>query len=510
MHRIATALAFSISLLACGVNRSSLAAELPNVVLMMGDDHGWEETGYNGHPYVKTPVLDAMAHSGLRMNNFYAGHPTCSPTRGSFLTGRHPNRYGTFTPNFSMRPEEITIAHLLSSVGYRCGHFGKWHVGPVKKSSPTSPGAMGFDNWLSHDNFFELNPSLSRNGQPPELIQGEGSEIIAREAIEFMKRSTAAGKPFLTVIWFGSPHEPYSGLEHDLKLYDDLPAKFDNKHVRLTSNMTGRPVERSQREVLRERYAEITAMDRSIGIVQDHLRSAKQLNNTLLLYCGDNGTPQEAVAESPLRGRKGQMYEGGIRVPGIICWPDRIPQPVVSDVTTSTSDILPTLCSIANVEPPTRPLDGIDLAPLFAGEMQARRTPLYFWAYDVKHEKAVQRPNYLPAQAQTGTTPLVKLMGDIATRNFTNYVHDTISPEDYLGTLAVIDGDHKLVVKRSAKSQTTELFNLRSDRAETNDISNRNSHRVDQMLSAMQNWQESVLNSLTGHDYAVGSAIHSK
>jgi len=114
--------------------------ELPNIVLLMGDDHGWDEVGYNGHPFVKTPVLDEMAASGLRFDRFYAAHPTCSPTRGSFLTGRHPNRYGTFTPNWSLRPEEITIAHLLKDAGYATAHFGKWHVGPVKKGSPTSPG----------------------------------------------------------------------------------------------------------------------------------------------------------------------------------------------------------------------------------------------------------------------------------------------------------------------------------------------------------------------------------
>jgi arylsulfatase A-like enzyme len=144
----------------------------PNVLLLMGDDHGWEETGYNGHPHVKTPVLDEMAATGLRLERFYAAHPNCSPTRGSFLTGRHLNRYGTFAPGWSIRPEEITIAHIMRDAGYRCGHFGKWHVGPVKKESPTSPGAMGFHEWLSHDNFFEMNPTLSRNGGPPRVIDG--------------------------------------------------------------------------------------------------------------------------------------------------------------------------------------------------------------------------------------------------------------------------------------------------------------------------------------------------
>src|SRR6186713_1616053 len=161
---------FAIS---CG---NTLADSRPNIILLMGDDHGWEETGYNGHPHVKTPVLDEMAASGLRFDRFYAGHCNCSPTRASYLTGRHPNRMGTFAPGFSFRPEEITIAQILGKAGYHCGHFGKWHVGAVKKESPVSPLAMGFHECLAHDNFFELDPSLSRNGDPPEVFQGESSE----------------------------------------------------------------------------------------------------------------------------------------------------------------------------------------------------------------------------------------------------------------------------------------------------------------------------------------------
>ena len=119
---------------------------------------------------------------------------------------------GTFAPGWSIRPEEITIAHLLGSNGYRCGHFGKWHVGTVKAGSPTNPGAMGFHEWLSHDNFFELNPSLSRNGSPPQVFPGESSEVLIRETIAFVDKQARDEKPFLAVVWFGSPHEPYSGL----------------------------------------------------------------------------------------------------------------------------------------------------------------------------------------------------------------------------------------------------------------------------------------------------------
>ena len=302
-----------------------MAAEPPNVVLLMGDDHGWEETGYNGHPHVKTPVLDEIAATGLRFDRFYAAHPSCSPTRGSFLTGRHPNRYGTFAPGWSLRPEEISVAHILRKAGYRCGHFGKWHVGAVKAGSPVNPGAMGFDGWVSHDNFFELNPSLSRNGGPPQVFAGEGSEVLVREAIQFIDRARHDDKPFFTIIWFGSPHEPYSALPADLAIYDDLPAKYASKRVRLTSNETGGPVTRPQGEVLRERYAEITAMDRAIGVLRKHLAAQGLRQDTLLFYCGDNGTSADAALGFPHRGVKGQVYEGGTLVPGLIEWPAHFP-----------------------------------------------------------------------------------------------------------------------------------------------------------------------------------------
>ena len=213
------------------------------------------------------------------------------PDAGSVLTGRHPNRYGTFTPNWSMRPEEITIAHILGKAGYACGHFGKWHVGAVKAGSPLNPGAMGFDEWVSHDNFFEMNPQLSRNGGPPQRFEGESSEVVIDEAIRFIGGAAADRRPFLAVVWFGSPHEPYSGLDEDLALYDDLPAEYAERTVRLTGMDTGLPVERPLRDVLRERYAEITAMDRAIGKLRSYLADEGLRDNTALWYCGDNGIP---------------------------------------------------------------------------------------------------------------------------------------------------------------------------------------------------------------------------
>jgi arylsulfatase A-like enzyme len=442
-----------------------------------------------------------MAATGLRFERFYAGHCNCSPTRASFLTGRHPNRMGTFAPGWSLRPDEITIAHVLREAGYRCGHFGKWHAGPVKADSPTNPGAMGFHEWVSHDNFFELNPPLSRNGGPPVVFPGESSEVLIAETKRFIDATRAAGQPFLAVVWFGSPHEPYSGLPADLALYDDLPAKY-TKPVKLTSNETGGPTTRPQGEVLRERYAEITAMDRAIGQLRKHLAEQGLRQDTLLFYCGDNGTSADGALGVPHRGVKGQVYEGGILVPGLVEWPARIPQPRSTAVRASTSDLLPTLCALLELPLPNRPLDGVNLAAVLDGQSAERPTPLYFWEYDTTRLMASKPVPWIEPRLQEGTTPLVKLMAGKATRDFTNFRQPPVTDDDYLGPRAIIDGRHKLVIHEQRNGNVRrELFDLVADPAEENNLLESSAGIAERLDVRLREWQTSVLQSLTGADY---------
>lgn len=490
---------------ACSLHSSIQAnqpVQRPNIILCMGDDHGWDETGFNNHPHLKTPVLDQMAAQGLRLDHFYSASPVCSPTRGSVITGRHPNRYGTFTPNWSIRPEEISVAQLLADAGYTCGHFGKWHLGPVKADSPTNPGAMGFHQWLSHDNFFEMNPILSRNGGAPERMEGESSEILISETIRFIAQAKTQQKPFFAVVWFGSPHEPYSGLPQDLALYDDLPARYADQQVTVTSMETGRPVKRPLGDVLRERYAEITAMDRSLGQLREYLDQEALRDQTLLWYCGDNGTPSGASITTPLRGQKGQMYEGGVRVPGIIEWPAVIDSPRKTSVPAVTSDMLPTLCDLLGLPVPDRPLDGISLRPLIEGRMKQRPSPICFWTYNGNRDVNRGFKPYIPAHLQAGTTPLVKMMAGRYTRNFQNLHHPSIVPDDYTGPRAIFDGRYKLVVAgKNADGESRELFDLRSDPAEQTDLFAERREIADRLQGQLKDWQTSVLRSLTGGDY---------
>jgi len=464
-----------------GVSENSEQPELPNIILMMGDDHGWNEVGYNDHPYVKTPVLDEMARSGLRFDRFYAAHPTCSPTRGSTLTGRHPNRYGTFGPNWSLRPEEQSIAHVMKEAGYATGHFGKWHVGPVKKESPTSPGAMGFDEWISHDNFFEIDPILSRNGEPPAVVDGESSMILIDETIRFIEKSTVRNKPFMALVWFGSPHSPYRALPEDMALYEDFTEIDDS---------------------MKARYSEITAMDRAIGKLRTYLSENDLKENTLFMYVGDNGTPGSAARiGQALRKGKGSMYEGGIRVPGVLEWPTIIDEPAVTSAVSVTTDYLQTLADITGQPTPDRPLDGQSWVPLFKDPSIERNRSHFFWQYNRDLFDDTCDP-YIPMQLQEGTTPLVRKRHGKYTRTFRNCVYTEISEEDFQGERVMMSDRYKLIIEGDTPNDRGfELYDIEKDPGETINLADDDPVMAAQMAAALRAWQESVLNSLTGADY---------
>jgi len=335
----------------------------PHIILVMADDLGWGQTGYAGHPQLKTPHLDAMAANGLRFDRFYSGASTCSPTRASVLTGRSNDRTGVTNHGMPMRLQEKTVARALKKAGYATGHFGKWHLNglrgpgvPVLASDTHHPGAFGFDQWLSVTNFFDRNPVLSRLGEFEEFM-GDSSEIIVAEALRFIT-AKAPEMPTFTVIWYGTPHDPHLATDEDRAAFASLPESYQHQ------------------------YGEITAMDRSIGALRAGLREMGIADNTLVWFCSDNGGLAKFGPETTggLRGNKGNFYEGGLRVPGIIEWPARIPEGRMTGVPAGTVDIFPTLSEITGLGENDRllPQDGISLLPLIAGTMERREKPLPF------------------------------------------------------------------------------------------------------------------------------------
>ena len=239
-------------------------AEQPNIVLVMADDQGWGDMAYNGHELVKTPNFDAAAATGLRFDRFYAAAPVCSPTRASVMTGRHPNRMGVFKWGYPMRPQETTVAEALKSVGYKTAHFGKWHLGSVRRTSPANPGKNGFDHWLSAPNFYDNDPALSLKGTAVAM-EGESSIIAVDAAIEWIEEASQSDSPFLAVVWFGSPHSPHRAAEEDRAHYE------------------------GQSKGVQNFLGEITGMDRAYGKLRNRLKDLGIRDNTILWYCSDNG-----------------------------------------------------------------------------------------------------------------------------------------------------------------------------------------------------------------------------
>lgn len=460
------------------VGKADLSAaetpDRPNIVLLMADDQGWGDVGYRGDSPVKTPVMDEMARVGLRLDRFYAAAPVCSPTRGSVLTGRHPVRYGCFSWGHVVRPTETTIAEALKSAGYRTGHFGKWHVGDVHQGSTTSPGAQGFDEWYSAPNFYENNPLLSHQGKIIRT-EGEGSAVTAQFAIDFMRQAKKDDVPFLAVVWFGSPHSPHEALPEYQAMYPDQS--------------------KGQQNFL----GEITAMDTAVGMIRDELRKLGIADNTLVWYTSDNGAlPQGSTGG--LSGRKGNLLEGGLRVPTMIEWPARIREPRTSEVVSGTVDIFPTLLEIAGVEAKTdRPLDGQSLLPLFDGTMTERERPLGFWVYP---RGGIGTPSHqvlskLLAQQEAGEPHVSPIKRPAAGTPLEQFPTDSLP-----GPSAWVDGDWKLHRKADKKGEKIqyELYNLADDPAEKRDVSDSHAERVEQMAAQLEEWQRSVVKSLNGED----------
>ncbi len=462
-------------------------ANRPNIILCMADDQGWSEVGYNGHDCLKTPVMDEMARVGFRFDKFYTAAPNCGPTRGSIMTGRNATRFGQFAPTWAMRPEEIKFAEVLKEHGYATGHFGKWHLGPVKRDAPNCPGNQGFDQWLSHDNYFEIDPPLSKNGAKPEIYKGEGSEIIVDEAISFIKKSVDKQQPFFSVVWFGSCHGPHIASKQDSEQYAGIDSPIADK--------------------LAQRYGEISAMDRAVGKLRTALRQLDIHRDTIFWYCSDNGEPANSWYKPRFNGCKGNMFEGGIRVPAFIEWPNGIPTPGSSKVNCVTSDIMPTLLDWLNIPlPKNRVIDGISLNAVVQGTMKQRPTSFGVWRYHSRAES--KHGEWMAFASQTGETPTDS---NPATQ-FTNYKHPVAKTENFGGDVVWIDNRFKLMIDTTGRHRDIQevitpitddvsLFDLENDPQETVNVAKKFPEIVTKMTSQLQQWQASVERSLTGAEY---------
>lgn len=418
---------------------SAEATTRPNIILVMTDDQGWGQTGYYNNPVLKTPHLDAMAANGLRFDRYYAAAPVCSPTRASVLTGRTNVRTGVLSHGYALRRQEKTIATALKDAGYATGHFGKWHLNglrgpgvPILAQDSHNPGVFGFDEWLSVTNFFDRNPIMSRNGEFIEF-KGDSSEIIVDEALTFIGQQAKTKKPFLTVIWYGTPHNPFMASDEDTKPFAHLDTAS------------------------RDQHGELVAMDRSIGALRKGLRDLAIADNTLIWFTSDNGGLPKITPSTvgDLRGFKGSLYEGGLRVPAIIEWPAGIRKPRITKFPAVAMDIFPTVAEIAGLPDSTmlKPQDGISLKGLFTDDWQKRKEPISFNCF---------------------------------------------------GNSALLDNNYKLLLNGKGKKKTFELYDLASDPKESKNLYESHPEIAARMTGMLEQRNDSIENSLAGKDYPEG------
>lgn len=441
----------------------------PNIILVMADDQGWGDAGYNGHPFVKTPTLDAMAREGFVFDRFYAAAPVCSPTRASVMTGRNPIRTKVTNHGRYMRPHEQTIGETLKAAGYVTGMFGKVHLGSGQPDSPCNPGGMGFDEWSIGLNFFDNNPYLSRNGKVAHR-QGKGSVILMDDTIAFLKKHRHGSRPIFTVVWFPSPHDPFQEVPEGPSLYDGR-------------KMAGY-------------YREITLLDQQLGRLRRELKSMGIADNTILWYCSDNGGLVDQTAGG--RKRKGSIYEGGLRVPAIIEWPARKLKGRTA-VPVWTCDMYPTLMAMAGVDlKAPHPLDGIDASNIIAGKASERSKPMGFW-HSIQHGQSTWNDRILKAimEKQQAGAPLPhnphRMRKDV--EEFPQFPEETAN-----GHAAWNDWPWKL---HRINGRKYELYNLADDPMEAEDCAAdpRHQERLERMKRALDRWMRSVIRSLNGKDY---------
>lgn len=349
-----------------------LEAKPPNIVVVLADDLGYGDLGCYGHPKIQTPHLDRFAAKGLKLTHCYSAHPNCSPARTGLMTGRTPFRAGVYNwiPMYSpmhVRRSEITIATLLRDAGYDTCHVGKWHLnGEFNQPAQPQPSDHGFNHWFSTQNNAlpnHRNPdNFVRNGKPLGRLTGYSAELVAEEACRWIREERDREKPFFIFACFHEPHEPIASAKRHTELYESDDPSLPAHHGNVSQ--------------LDEGFGQLMAVLDETGLRQE----------TFVFFTSDNGPAITAMhphgSAGPLRDKKGAVYEGGIRVPGIVQWPGRVDEGTVSNVPVSGVDVLPTLCEIAGIEAPQdRVLDGTSFLPIVRGEELVRFQPLY-WQFN--------------------------------------------------------------------------------------------------------------------------------
>ena len=349
----------------------------PNVIIIYTDDQGSIDANCYGSKDLVTPAFDKLAETGIRFTQMYSPSAICSASRAGMLTGRFPHRAGvpgnvsSHKGNAGLPTEEVTIAEILKAAGYTTGHVGKWHLGYTPE---TMPNGQGFDSSYGHmggciDNyshfFYWVPPNLHDLWRDGKEIWEDGvffGDSMEREAKAFIDRSKESQKPFFLYWAINWPHYPLQGTEKWRQHYKDLPHP-------------------------RDKYAAfMSTMDEIIGNVVTHLEKKELRNNTIIILQSDHGHSTETRTfggggnSGPYRGAKGCLFEGGIRVPSIVSWPDGIAKGEVREQMATGCDWLPTIADLCDVPlPKDRRLDGQSLSRVLKSKEEPSPHKSFFW-----------------------------------------------------------------------------------------------------------------------------------
>lgn len=341
-------------LFSCTTNQQEQdsAQKRPNVILILTDDQGYGDLKIHGNPWVNTPVLDSLAVSGTRLDRFFVS-PVCAPTRASLLTGRYHPRTGVMGVSRgleNMRAEEFTLAELFKSASYTTGCFGKWHNGA---HWPYHPNAQGFDEFVGFcaghwNNYFDT--TLEHNGEPYPT-KGYITDVLTDEALAFIENSKE--EPFFCYIPYNVPHSPFQVPDRYFDKYYEKLAGIEDEKTRAKNACV---------------YGMVENVDDNIRRITQKIDDLGLSENTIVIFLSDNG-PNGHRYNDDMRGGKGSVHEGGVRVPFFIRWPGKIPAGKTLENISSHIDLLPTLAGLCEIEVPEDvELDGVSLESLITGK----------------------------------------------------------------------------------------------------------------------------------------------
>jgi arylsulfatase B len=394
-YRYSLYVLFVFSLLVACSSRDDgkLYTEKPNIIIIVADDLGWNDVGYH-NPSIKTPHIDKLSMSGMKLQHFYV-NCVCSPTRAGLLTGRYPIRFGMQqgvcqpTLTHGLPPEEETVAELLGRAGYQSrACIGKWHLGHA--SDVFHPLNQGFTYFYGHYNGAIDYVTHKRYGtldwhknKESSYDKGYSTKLMGDEAVKFIHRASTIKSPFFLYLAFNAPHSPMQALSKDLKNYgfDSTKPLMPNPSVKRGKKENNPDYgDNGRGNTLRQTFsAMVSGMDREIGRVMNALQNKGISENTLVIFMSDNGgVSHYGGSNLPLKGGKFKLWQGGVRVPSIISWPGVIRRKRFNDVV-GYIDIYPTLASIVGRSPmQSQKIDGINIFPsLLEGESPDSERFLY-------------------------------------------------------------------------------------------------------------------------------------